>query len=98
MSLEVTFEPAAAFELNEAADFYDLERAGLGSEFLDAVGHALSLVSGAPEAYPVELGETRKCVVGRFPYSVMYWVDARGVHVSAIAHHRRRPAYWDDRA
>ncbi len=97
MSHEVAFEPTASLELNEAADFYDLERPGLGTEFLDAVGTALIAVTDKPAAFPIELGETRKRVVNRFPYSIMYWFDDTTVHVSAIAHHRRRPRYWGDR-
>jgi plasmid stabilization system protein ParE len=97
MSHEVAFEPTANLELNEAADFYDLERPGLGTEFLDAVEAALIVVADKPAAFPIELGETRKRVVNRFPYSIMYWFDDATVHVSAIAHHKRRPGYWGDR-
>lgn len=97
MSREVTFEPAASLELNEAADFYDFERSGLGTEFLDAVEATLIGVADNPESFSIEMGETRKSVVRRFPYSVMYWFDGATVHVSAIAHHRRRPRYWSDR-
>lgn len=97
MSHAVAFEPTASLELNEAADFYDLESPGLGTEFLDAVEAALTAVADMPAAFPIELGETRKRVISRFPYSVMYWLDDTTVHVSAIAHHRQRPRYWGDR-
>ncbi|MBU4555769.1 MAG: type II toxin-antitoxin system RelE/ParE family toxin [Actinobacteria bacterium] len=97
MSHAVAFEPTAFLELNEAADFYDLERPGLGTEFFDAVEAALTVVADTPAAFPIELGETRKRVITRFPYSVMYWFDGATVHVSAIAHHRQRPRYWGDR-
>jgi plasmid stabilization system protein ParE len=97
MSYGVVFERTASLELNEAADFYDLERPGLGSEFLDAVETALVAVADKPAAFPIELGETRKRVVRRFRYSIMYWFDDATVHVSAIAHHSRRPRYWSDR-
>jgi hypothetical protein len=52
MSHEVLFEPAAARELNEAADFYDLERSGLGTKFLDAVEVALISVAENPGPFP----------------------------------------------
>lgn len=94
MTHEVLFEPAASRELNEAADFHELEQLGLGIAFLDAVQAALLSVAENPKAFPVEMGETRKRVVSRFPYSILYWFDGTVVHVSAIAHHRRRPGYW----
>jgi hypothetical protein len=94
MSHEVLFEPSAALELNEAADFYDVEQPGLGTEFLDAVEAALLPVIDNPAAFPVLRGETRKRVVSRFPYSILYWFDGTTIHVSAVAHHRQRPGYW----
>ena len=97
MSHEVLFEPAASRELNEAAGFYDLEQPGLGSAFLDAVESALLTVVDNPHAFPVLLGETRKRVVGRFPYSILYWFDGTTIRVSALAHHSRRPDYWEER-
>ena len=91
------FEPTASRELNEAADFYDLERTGLGTEFLDAVEAALFVVVDNPAGFPLKFGETRKCVVRRFPYSIMYWFDDTTVYVSAVAHHKRRPGCWGER-
>jgi toxin ParE1/3/4 len=96
MSREVLFEPAASRELNEAADFYDLEQPGLGTAFLDAVEVALFAVAGNPAAFPVLLGATRKRVISRFPYSILYWFDEATVYVAAVAHHRQRPGYWGE--
>lgn len=97
MSLPIRFDPAASHELLEAAEFYDLERPGLGVEFLDELEAALKQLGDNPESCPVELGETRKLVLARFPYSVMYWIDASAIVVTAVAHQRRRPRYWGDR-
>jgi hypothetical protein len=33
----------------------------------------------------------------RFPFSVIYSVEADMILVVAIAHHGRRPAYWQSR-
>jgi hypothetical protein len=38
----ISFEASAERELEEAADFYDLESPGLGAKFVDAVKTALS--------------------------------------------------------
>jgi plasmid stabilization system protein ParE len=94
---KVVFDPAAISELLQAADFYDHERCGLGSEFLDSIERALSVIADDPAAFPIEKGMTRQYVVARFPYVIMYWFDENSVVVTAIAHHRRRPRYWGDR-
>ena len=97
MSRNVQFEPEAARELLEAADFYDHERGGLGSEFLDEVDDSIRDIVDAPESYPVVLGLTRKLVLQRFPYLVTYYIREQEIVVTAIAHQRRRPFYWRDR-
>jgi plasmid stabilization system protein ParE len=98
MSRRVRFHPAAQRELNEAANFYDLESPGLGSAFLTAVERALIQVRAFPEASPVALAPVRKKLVSGFPYSVLYSVVSDSIIVLAIAHSHRRPFYWRDRA
>lgn len=98
MTHGLRFHPAAEIELLEAADFYDGERPGLGADFLDEVDRALRCALEYPESSPIALGSTRNLVVDRFPYSVKCYVSGDGIVVSAIAHQRRRPDYWHDRA
>lgn len=97
MSAKVGFHPGARLEMREAADFYDLERSGLGTEFLDAVEQTMLQVLKYPESSPIALGAVRKRTVARFPYSVVYSARADGTCVSAFAHNSRRPFYWRDR-
>jgi len=69
----------------------------LGTEFLDVIEAALEDLLAFMESRPVLLGQTRKLVLRRFPYSVMYWTDGEVIAVYAIAHQSRRPGYWRDR-
>jgi len=97
VSSRVGFHPDAKREMREAADFYDLERTWLGTEFLDAAEGTMQLLVEHPESSPAVLGQVRRCAVPRFPYSVVYSVRSGGIFVSAIAHSSRRPFYWQDR-
>ena len=97
MNVRVGFHPDAKREMREAADFYDLERSGLGSDFVDAVEAAMRRLTEHPESSPVLLGQVRRSTVPRFPYSIIYSVRGGGIFVSAIAHNSRRPFYWQDR-
>lgn len=97
MITRVWSHPDARLELREAADFYDLERPGLGTEFLDEVERAIGRIVENPESSPVILGHVRKCVISRFPFSVIYSVRDGVIRVSAFAHTSRRPFYWRER-
>jgi toxin ParE1/3/4 len=35
--------------------------------------------------------------IGRYPFSMLYRVEHGVIRISAIAHHSRRPAYWQHR-
>lgn len=97
MSPRVEFHEAAELELNEAADFYDLRDAGLGSAFLDEVERSLDqIVQHAEAAAPVR-GAVRKRITARFPYSIFYSIHGDQIRILAIAHQKRRPFYWRGR-
>jgi len=85
----------------EAARWYDRNRAGLGLEFLGAVDAAFARVVENPRAGSpvpsIEDKDIRRVFVRRFPYHVVYLQLPDGLHVLAIAHERRRPAYWTGR-
>jgi plasmid stabilization system protein ParE len=90
------FHPDAERELEEAADWYESQREGLGGEFIAAVRAKIGRIVEAPERYPVTQG-ARRALVGRFPYAIVYTPSAasvQGVLIIAVAHLRRRPKYW----
>ena len=97
MNQRPDFHPDAKLEMREAADYYDAQRTGLGSEFLDAIEAAMLQIIEHPESAPVSMQPVRKHEVERFPFSVMYSVRDGDIFVSAVAHHSRRPYYWKDR-
>jgi len=92
------FDPAAEFELREAADFYDLESPGLGGVFLDAVESSLRALLEFPQSGSILADGQRKLVLEGFPYYIVYWTDGVVIEIYAVAHERRRPGYWHDQS
>ncbi|MBI3775205.1 MAG: hypothetical protein HY273_06575 [Gammaproteobacteria bacterium] len=39
----------------------------------------------------------RRYVMQRFPYSLIYTVSSEEIRILAVAHHSRRPGYWQGR-
>ncbi|MDE0801990.1 MAG: type II toxin-antitoxin system RelE/ParE family toxin [Acidimicrobiales bacterium] len=100
MSPAVRFVPAARDELREAAAWYEERRSGLGDQFVDAVEVALELiVDWTAAGTPVEIGahDVRRLSVIGFPYHLPYRVVGDWIEIVAVAHDRRRPAYWAGR-
>lgn len=86
-------------EIDEAADWYEAEREGLGLRFLEVLDQTLQLVSDRPESFPrLRLGAAdlvlRRALLHRFPYAIVFLVLENELRILAVAHHKRRPGYW----
>lgn len=91
------FHPAADAELEDAAEWYEGCRSGLGSEFVGAVRRKVEDIREAPERWAIASG-VRRALVTKFPYAVVYRELAKGeIEIIAVAHLKRRPKYWSRR-
>jgi toxin ParE1/3/4 len=91
---QLHFNPLAEAELFEAARWYDERSPGLGAAFVDAVRAASDVVLEAPRRWRLLRG-TRRYVMGRFPFAIVYReIGDEQVEVVAIAHLKRRQRYW----
>ena len=88
---------AAAAELSEAVAYYDDKAFGLGDRFLAEVKAATRYIEQYPEIAPVIDEGVRAKLLVRFPYSLMYVVEAHELYIVAVAHQSKRPGYWADR-
>lgn len=98
MTIEI--HPAAEDERDEAALWYEAQRAGLGRDFAETVYLAMKAIEREPLSFPTYPADARvrRAFTGRFPYVVLYVVTAAGhPRVVAVAHGHRQPGYWADR-
>ena len=65
--------------------------------FLAELDHAMVATTEAPESWPQYLCGTRRFLLRRFPFSVVYYLSDTNIDVVAIAHAHRRPGYWRNR-
>ena len=88
------FRTAAAADVEEAHNWYEGQRRGLGEEFLAAVQAALEQVESNPQLYAVLYRDTRRVLLRRFPYGLYYRVLDDRVIVVACFHAKRDPRVW----
>jgi plasmid stabilization system protein ParE len=93
----VRFLEPAENELDEARDYYNAQRPGLGDEFLVEVLLTLERIQAYPAAWPHLSRQTRRCRTRRFPYGVVYRATQDEILIVAVAHLHRRPLYWAER-
>ncbi len=98
MTLPFSFRRLARRELDEAGDWYEQERPGLGLEFFGEIERLLSLIAAEPQQFPVVYRDLRKAVARRFPYCIYFREKPRRIVVLAVFHSARNPAIWQQRA
>lgn len=98
MSLPITFRRQARREFDEAADWYEPRRAGLGARFVAAGQRVLDEVAANPQRYPAVFGDVREGIVKGFPYCVYYREEGGQIIVLAVFHASRDPSIWQSRA
>ncbi len=90
----IVVHPAADAELKAAAAHYESLQPGLGASFLREVAIGFNQIQNLPSAWAILTGNVRRYLLRRFPYGIVYRVEADRIFVLAVMHLRRRPRYW----
>jgi plasmid stabilization system protein ParE len=97
MSYVLVFRPEVREELNEAYNWYENQRSGLGDDFLDCIDETLKRICQMLESCPIVYRDVRRAIVHRFPYAVYYRIISSRIIVTAIFHGHRNPKAWQTR-
>lgn len=95
--MNCVFHPKAAEELNAAVTYYEDCQPGLGIEFAEETYATIARISEYPHAWTALSENTRRCLVNRFPFGVIFHVTSDHLYILAIANLHRRPEYWRKR-
>jgi toxin ParE1/3/4 len=91
------FRPAAAADVEDAWQWYEARREGLGDEFLDVIQATLESITAHPESAPVVHRDVRRQLLRRFPFGPFYRIVEEQVVVVACFHAKRSPRLWRSR-
>ncbi len=95
--MELKYHRGATADVRAAIRFYEREQPGLGKEFAATLSRIERQIKALPHAYAKVDPALHKLVMRRFPFSVFYSVQSDAIIILAVAHHRRRPNYWQER-
>jgi plasmid stabilization system protein ParE len=91
------FHPDAVAELERAKAWYEAQRPGLGESFFQEITTAISRIREAPNTWPEYKRGTKRFLVHRFPFAIIYSQHSNSLLVVAVMHLKRRPGYWQSR-
>lgn len=91
---ELDIHPEALQEAEADIAFYASRSASVGARLLDEFEGAVARILDAPERWHPYVCGTRRYILRKFPYSIVYRSFGRRVTIYAFAHAMRRPGYW----
>ncbi len=86
--------PEAIAEARAAREWYQARNPEAADAFMAELDLAIERIEEAPRQWPPYLGKTRRYLLRRFPFFVVFREANDRVQVLAVAHARRRPGYW----
>lgn len=89
--MRVTFNELATRELNDAAQYYEHEQAGLGASFISEVERCTREVLSFPQAGTSVHGSIRRRLCQRFPYGLLYSVVGDEIRILAVMESEEAP-------
>lgn len=84
MPYNLEIRPLATLEIIEAYDWYELQREGLGLEFLDELEQFYTSLQRNPQSYSYFDDPVREGKIARFPYTVVYEVIEASIVVYSV--------------
>ncbi len=96
--MRIEYHPAIEQELREIIHYYNQCSPGFGVEFLHEFERQILKMTAMPKRWAVIEGDTRRCLMRRFPYVVYFRViNDEILRVTVIKHQRQHPDYGQGR-
>lgn len=91
------FHPDASVEVLVAHDHYATASIAAGAGFQTELENARLAIARDPEMWASYMFGTRRYIMRRFPYVVVYRPTETRIEIIAVAHGHQRPGYWAER-
>jgi toxin ParE1/3/4 len=93
----VEFHQGAVSDVRGAVEWYRERSPKAALEFIEELQRATDTIREAPDRWPPGKNSTRRFLLWRFPFSIIYSEQESLIMIWAVAHGSRRPEYWAGR-
>jgi len=88
----------AELDIEDGYFWYENQTSGLGEELLESLNTARKAILDNPTTYRIIYKKkVRKFVLGRFPYLILYIVEAEDINVISVFNTNLHPRKWKER-
>ena len=93
----VLFTAAARADLDNALTWYEAHAPEMLPQFRDALRTVVARITENPKQFPLSPHQTRRALLRRFPYLVIFREAGDAAFVVAFFHTSRNPRTWPQR-
>lgn len=99
MSFKIIYASEVYEDLQNAIDFYNSRRKGLGTQFFETVRNKISQIKSNAYSFQVRYNSIRCIPLHKFPYTIHYKVvsETKTIIIIAIFCDYLNPEIWDSR-
>lgn len=93
----VEYHQDAVTEVKAAVAWYEKRSRRAALDFIEELQRALETIRQTPNRWPMAENNTRRFLLWRFPFRIIYSEEESAFIIWAVAHGSRRPGYWLER-
>jgi len=93
----IEFRPEAIEEAQEAYEWYKERNFAVSNRFKVLLEEKIVQISESPHLFKQDIESTRRGLLGRFPYKIIFKKYKEYILIIAVAHGNRSPGYWRNR-
>jgi toxin ParE1/3/4 len=93
----VEYHERAIADVKSAVAWYRNRSPKAALDLIEELHRAADTIREAPERWPAGKNNTRRFLLWRFPFAIIYSEKQSVITVWAVAHGSRRPEYWTRR-
>lgn len=93
MSYDLFIQSEAIIDIQEAFEWYEAKRRGLGFELIEEIENGYDKICKNPQYYTSITKKFRRLKVNRFPYLIIYEIEKNSVIVNSVKHSRSKSKF-----
>jgi toxin ParE1/3/4 len=90
----VEYHEGASADVKSAVAWYQERSPKAALDFIEELHRAADTIGEGPDRWPLGKNNTRRFLLWRFPFSIIYSEQESVITIWAVAHGSRRPEYW----
>jgi toxin ParE1/3/4 len=93
----VEYHEGAVADVKSGVAWYRERSPKAAADFIEELNRAAETIRATPDRWPIGKNNTRRFLLWRFPFAVIYSEVDAAITIWAVAHASRRPKYWAHR-